>query len=105
MRGHPYGHARVEYISGLAVAALILVIGVELAKNSVKKIFLPSPVEFSPVVAGVLLMSILVKLWMALFNRTLGRRIGSATLQATAADSRNDVISTGAVLLAAVVEA
>lgn len=67
--GHPYGHARVEYISGLAVAALILVIGVELAKNSVKKIFLPSPVEFSPVVAGVLLMSILVKLWMALFNR------------------------------------
>lgn len=103
--GHPYGHARVEYISGLAVAALILVIGVELAKNSVKKIFLPSPVEFSPVVAGVLLMSILVKLWMALFNRTLGRRIGSATLQATAADSRNDVISTGAVLLAAVVEA
>ena len=103
--GHPYGHARVEYISGLAVAALILVIGVELAKNSVKKIFLPSPVEFSPVVAGVLLMSILVKLWMALFNRTLGRRIDSATLQATAADSRNDVISTGAVLLAAVVEA
>ena len=88
--GHPYGHARVEYISGLAVAALILVIGVELAKNSVKKIFLPSPVEFSPVVAGVLLMSILVKLWMALFNRTLGRRIDSATLQATAADSRND---------------
>ena len=56
-------------------------------------------------VAGVLLMSILVKLWMALFNRTLGRRIDSATLQATAADSRNDVISTGAVLLAAVVEA
>ena len=103
--GHPYGHARVEYISGLAVAALILVIGVELAKNSVKKIVLPSPVEFSPVVAGVLLMSILVKLWMALFNRTLGRRIDSATLQATAADSRNDVISTGAVLLAAVVEA
>ncbi len=56
-------------------------------------------------VAGVLLMSILVKLWMALFNRTLGRRIDSATLQATAADSRNDAIATGAVLLAAVVEA
>lgn len=103
--GHPYGHARVEYISGLAVAALILVIGVELAKSSLSKIFSPAPVEFSPVVAAVLLMSIFVKLWLALFNRTLGRRIGSATLQATAADSRNDVISTGAVLLAAAVEA
>ncbi len=103
--GHPYGHARVEYISGLAVAALILVIGVELAKSSLSKIFSPAPVEFSPVVAAVLLMSIFVKLWLALFNRTLGRCIGSATLQATAADSRNDVISTGAVLLAAAVEA
>lgn len=102
--GHPYGHARVEYISGLAVAAFILVIGVELVKSSAEKILHPAPVEFSPVVAAVLLMSILVKLWLALFNRTLGRRIGSATLQATAADSRNDVISTGAVLLAAAVE-
>lgn len=102
--GHPYGHARVEYISGLAVAAFILIIGVELVKSSVEKILHPAPVEFSPVVAAVLLMSILVKLWLALFNRTLGRRIGSATLQATAADSRNDVISTGAVLLAAAVE-
>lgn len=102
--GHPYGHARVEYISGLAVAAFILIIGVELVKSSVEKILHPAPVEFSPVVAAVLLMSILVKLWLALFNRTLGRRIGSATLQAAAADSRNDVISTGAVLLAAAVE-
>ena len=101
----PYGHARVEYISGLVVAALILLIGAELAKSSVEKIFHPAPVEFSPVVAVVLVVSILVKLWMALLNRTLGRRIQSAALQATAADSRNDVISTAAVLLAAAVEA
>ena len=81
--GHPYGHARVEYLSGLVVAALILIIGVELAKTSVEKIFHPSPVEFSPVVGAVLVLSILVKLWMALFNRDLGRRIDSAALQAT----------------------
>ena len=102
--GHPYGHARVEYLSGLVVAALILIIGVELAKTSVEKIFHPSPVEFSPVVGAVLVLSILVKLWMALFNRDLGRRIDSAALQATSMDSRNDVISTGAVFLAALVE-
>lgn len=100
---HPYGHARVEYISGLAVAALILLIGVELAKSSVEKIIHPEPVEFSWIVAVVLVVSILVKLWMALFNRTLGLRIHSTALQATAADSRNDVISTAAVLLAAIV--
>ncbi len=103
--GHPYGHARVEYLSGLAVAALILLIGVELAKSSVDKILHPAPVEFSAAVVVVLVLSILVKLWMALFNRTLGRRIGSPALEATAADSRNDVISTAAVLVAAVVGA
>lgn len=101
---HPYGHARVEYISGLGVAALILVIGFELAKTSVEKIFHPQSVEFSLAVAVVLLLSIGVKLWMSLFNGSLGRRIGSPTLQATAADSRNDVISTTAVLAAALVE-
>lgn len=69
---HPYGHARVEYISGLVVAALILLIGAELAKSSVEKIFHPAPVEFSPVVAVVLVVSILVKLWMALLSLHLG---------------------------------
>lgn len=102
---HPYGHARIEYITGLMVAGLILIIGFELAKSSVEKILHPAPVEFSAAVAVVLVMSILVKLWMALFNRTLGRRIQSTTLEATAADSRNDVISTGAVLIAAIVGA
>lgn len=101
---HPYGHARAEYLSGLAVAALILVIGVELVKTSVEKIFHPSPVEFSAVAALVLVASIAVKLWMCLFNRNLSKCIGSTALEATAADSRNDCVTTTAVLLAAVIE-
>ncbi len=99
---HPYGHARIEYLSGLAVAAMILLIGVELAKESVHKILHPEPVSFSWALVAVLGMSIAVKLWMAVFNRTLGKKIKSTSLMATAADSRNDVITTGAVLLAAV---
>ena len=100
---HPYGHARMEYLSGLVVAAMILVIGVELVKSSFEKILHPTPVEFSALIIVVLVLSILMKLWMALFNRKLGQKIGSAALSATAADSRNDVIATGAVLLACVV--
>lgn len=96
---HPYGHARIEYLSGLAVAALILVIGVELGKSSVEKIINPEAVLFSWLTLAILLGSILMKLWMALFCYGLGKRIGSATLIATATDSRNDVISTAAVLL------
>ena len=101
---HPYGHARYEYLSGLAVAAMIVVIGFELAKSSVEKIFAPAPVAFSAVTAAVLAASIAVKLWLSLFNRQLGRHIGSKTLLATAADSRNDVLTTAAVLVAAVIE-
>lgn len=101
---HPYGHARAEYLSGLGVAALILVIGIELVKTSVKKIFAPTPVEFTTVAAVVLLASIAVKFWMNLFNRGLAKRIDSTALMATAADSRNDCIATFAVLVAAVVE-
>lgn len=99
---HPYGHARIEYLSGLAVAAMILLIGVELAKESFHKILYPEPVSFSWALVAVLGMSIAVKLWLAVFNRTLGKKIKSTSLMATAADSRNDVITTGAVLLAAV---
>ncbi len=101
---HPYGHARFEYLSGLAVAAMIVVIGFELAKTSVGKIFAPTAVAFSLPLAVVLTGSILVKLWLALFNTRLGRHIDSAALLATAADSRNDVISTAAVLVAVVIE-
>lgn len=96
---HPYGHARIEYLSGLAVAALILLIGAELAKSSFEKILHPAAVDVSILTLAVLLASILVKLWMSLFCGSLGKRIGSQTLMATAADSRNDVISTAAVLI------
>ena len=99
---HPYGHARMEYLSGLAVAAMILLIGAELVKSSVQKILHPEAVEFSALIVVILALSILVKLWMAVFNRKLGKMIGSAALTATAADSRNDVIATGAVLIACV---
>lgn len=101
---HPYGHARYEYLSGLAVAAMIIVIGFELAKTSVQKIFDPTPVEFSAAVAIVLIGSIIVKLWLCLFNRKLGKHIESSALLATSADSRNDAISTSAVLVAALIE-
>ena len=101
---HPYGHARFEYLSGLAVAAMIIVIGFELAKGSVEKIIHPTPVEYSAVAMLVLAASIAVKLWLSLFNSTLGKRISSTALLATAADSRNDVLATGVVLLAALVQ-
>lgn len=96
---HPYGHARIEYLSGLGVAALILLIGVELAKTSLGKILHPEPTEFTALTFGVLAVSILVKLWMSLFCRKLGDHIQSSALRATAADSRNDVVTTLAVVL------
>ena len=95
---HPYGHARYEYLSGLMVAVLILVIGVELVKSSVGKIIHPEPIDFSMITMGILAASVLVKLWMSMFFGTLGKRINSLTLQATSVDSRNDVVSTIAVL-------
>lgn len=97
---HPYGHARYEYLAGLAVSVMILVIGIELGKESIGKIIAPTAVEFSWLSAAVLVASILVKLWMSGFNRYVGKLIHSDTLLATAADSRNDVISTSAVLVA-----
>lgn len=101
---HPYGHARYEYLSGLAVAAMIIVIGFELAKTSVEKIINPTAVEFSVATVIVLVMSIVMKLWLASFNRRLGKKIQSSALLATAQDSRNDTLATGAVLIAGVVE-
>lgn len=101
---HPYGHARFEYLSGLAVAAMILIIGFELGKTSVEKIFHPALTSFSVILLPVLLGSIAVKLWLFLFNRCLGKAIDSEALLATAQDSRNDCISTLAVLLSAVLE-
>ncbi len=101
---HPYGHARYEYLSALAVAAMILLIGFELGKSSVQKILAPTPVSFSWVTALVLLGSIAVKMVLFLLNRNWGRQIKSDTLMATAMDSRNDCVATLAVLLAGLVE-
>ena len=99
---HPYGHARIEYLAGLAVSVMILVIGIELLKESFLKVLHPTPVTLSALTIAVLVVSILVKLWMSSFNRSVGSRIKSETLMATAADARNDVVTTAAVLAATI---
>ena len=99
---HPYGHARYEYLAGLVVSVTILAIGLSLLKESALKVLHPTPVAFSWLSIGVLAASILVKLWLSGFNRAVGKKINSETLMATAADSRNDVLTTGAVLLSTV---
>lgn len=96
--GHPYGHGRFEYLAGLVVAVMVCAVGLELINSSVRKILDPEPVEFGWAIVVVLLGSIAVKLWMAHFNKLVGRKIDSETLQATSVDARNDVITTSAVL-------
>lgn len=100
---HPYGHARVEYISCLAVSFVILWLGVSLFKTSVLKIFDPEPIDKSAVSIMVLVISILVKIWMGIFYKKMGGAINSSVILANSKDSFNDVISTGAVLLTTVI--
>lgn len=102
-REHPYGHGRYEYLAGFMVAALIIVIGAELLRDSVIKIIKPAEVLFGVLPVAVLAVSILVKLWMMLFYLKTARRINSDTLKASAMDSRNDVFSTLAVLAALII--
>lgn len=102
-REHPFGHGRMEYLSALAVAALIMVAGFELALSSAEKIFAPSLPQVNFLTLGILVLSMAVKLWMALFYRRIGKKIDSETLVAACADSRNDVICTGVVLVSAAV--
>lgn len=101
---HPYGHGRFEYLAGLMVSVLMLFIGYELMKTSVVRIFSPVHATYSQLALCVLGVSMLVKLWMSLFFRKLGKLIDSTTLQVAAADSRNDVLATGAVLGGSVLE-
>lgn len=96
---HPYGHGRIEYLSGLFVSAAILMTGVELMKSSVDKILHPEALSFSIASVVILVASILVKLWMSRFNYKVGNRIDSEAMKATGADSLSDCISTSAVLL------
>lgn len=100
---HPFGHGRIEYLTGLLVSLLILLMGVELIKSSVSKILHPEATECTPMVAGILIVSILVKLYMYLYNRSTGRKIDSATMMATAADSLSDMLSTSVVLIATLI--
>ena len=95
---HPFGHGRMEYLAGLVVAMLILLVGVELGQSSLDKIVHPEPVAFSPLSAGILAVSVAVKLWMFFFNRGLSRQIQSAALAATAADSLSDAAATSILL-------
>ena len=97
---HPFGHGRMEYVSGLVVAGLILLMGMELAQSSLDKILHPSPVAFSPVALVILMVSVAAKLYMFLYNRQIGRKIHSTAMAATAMDSVSDAISTLAVLAA-----
>jgi len=100
---HPFGHGRFEYLAGLTVSVLEAAIGINLIISSIGKIANPEPTTFGPAVVVVLIASMVVKLWMMAFNNEIGRRISSDTLRATAIDSRNDVITTGAVLMSAVI--
>lgn len=99
---HPFGHARFEYLAGLTVAVLVLVMGFELAKSSFDKIINPTPISFGLVSFVILSGSILLEIWMTTFNYTIGRHINSAALRAVGTDSRNDAIATTAVLAAAI---
>ena len=102
-KDHPYGHARIEYISSLIISFLILLIGCSIFKESVTKIFKPEESLFNVATVIVLVASIIVKLWLSLFNKFLGKQINSKALEATAIDSRNDVITTTAVLIASTI--
>jgi len=98
---HPFGHGRIEYISGLVVALAILLMGIEVGRSALEALFRPSTVQATPLSVGILVAAIAVKLWLFWFNRTLGRTIDSAAMEATAADSLSDAASTAVVLLTA----
>lgn len=100
---HPFGHGRMEYIAGLAVCFLILQVGFSLFKSSINKVLNPQTVIFNPILIGILLISILVKVWLMLFNRKLGKRIKSTVMLATAADSMGDVLVTSVTVVSAII--
>lgn len=96
---HPFGHGRIEYISGFIVALAILLMGFELLTGSIEKIAAPEPVAFSPLSAGILVASILIKLYMAFYNRRIGAKIDSSAMRAAATDSLSDCVATAVVLV------
>lgn len=104
-KGHPYGHGRIEYISALAVAILVFLMGIELFKDSVEKIKNPQPVEFNLVALGILILSIGAKLWLGVFNKKLGKKINSAPMMAVMKDSFSDCLATAVAAISIVVSA
>ncbi|MGN0400985.1 MAG: cation diffusion facilitator family transporter [Acetatifactor sp.] len=100
---HPFGHGRMEYLSGLGVSVLILLMGIELVKSSVNKIIHPEELTFAPIIIVILLASILVKCYMFYYNRTLGKKLDSAAMSATATDSISDCLATTVVLIATLI--
>jgi cation diffusion facilitator family transporter len=100
---HPYGHARFEYLAGLVVSLLIIVLGIKLLMSSIDKVINPDPLLFSPAAVLILIAAIGVKIWQALFYIRTGEEIQSSTLKASGMDSRNDVIATGAVLISIII--
>lgn len=100
---HPFGHGRLEYIASFAISFIIMIVGFELGRSSIEKIISPEPVNFSLPSVVILAVSVLVKVWMYFYNRYIGRLIGSSVLLATAKDSLNDVISSSAVILSAII--
>lgn len=101
-KDHPFGHGRMEYLTALTIAVLILIVAFELFRNSVNKIIHPEKLTFSLIVLISLLVSILIKLWMSFFNAFLGKKINSSVMLATAKDSRTDVIATSATCIAVI---
>lgn len=97
---HPFGHGRIEYLSGLAVSLLILLMGFELFTTSIDKIRTPEPVTFSWLSAGILVFSVLLKLYMSIYNQKIGKKLSSPAMEATAADCRSDALATAVVLIA-----
>lgn len=95
---HPFGHGRMEYVSGMVVAMLILLMGFELGKSAVGRILTPRALELSPIVLVILAVSVLVKLYMAIYNYAYGKKLHSAAMKATATDSISDAVSTAVVL-------
>ena len=100
---HPFGHARIEYLSGVIVSFIVIFLGLQLGMSSIEKILAPEENALTPVALVVLVISILAKLWQCLFYRKVGRMIKSESVEATSKDSRNDVIATSVVLLGAVI--
>lgn len=100
---HPFGHGRIEYISGFLVSIIILLMAIELLRSSIGKILHPSDIDFSPLIIGILVLSILVKLYMFYYNRTMSRKIQSAAMAATALDSISDTLATSVVLLSTLI--